>query len=273
MYTCNHDLPPQALSISKEELWNKPGSYLSIGNSDIGATLLEYSSSSLYASYDGERISAGIAHAGLMRSASYPRLGMEIGEIYDGHILHDTTKNEVTPCRLKSRKPYKEAQEMVSGVRSIRTHPSTSPHIGPGGRCQGGRSVLRTMDDSKQTANWGRSLKLIYEEVRSDRQCSMWVCEPEQTADHIISYVDHHPKLMPSKLDPHTRARLQQRVDNMIWCHTEEEVGLEEWIEQQPECYFHGLVFIAVVNTSTAIILDMMPTTYIHKPPIPTQVL
>ena len=34
---------------------------------------------------------------------------------HDWHILHDTTKNEVPPCRLKSRKPYnKEAQEILS---------------------------------------------------------------------------------------------------------------------------------------------------------------
>ena len=32
---------------------------------------------------------------------------------HDWHILHDTTKNEVPPCRLKSRQPYnREAQEM-----------------------------------------------------------------------------------------------------------------------------------------------------------------
>ena len=38
------------------------------------------------------------------------------------HILHDTTKNEVPPCRLKSRKPYnKEAQEMLSVIPEDRS--------------------------------------------------------------------------------------------------------------------------------------------------------
>ena len=38
------------------------------------------------------------------------------------HILHDTTKNEVPPCRLKSRKPYnKEAQEILSVIPEDRS--------------------------------------------------------------------------------------------------------------------------------------------------------
>ena len=40
----------------------------------------------------------------------------------DWHILHDTTKNEVPPCRLKSRKPYnKEAQDMLSVIPEDRS--------------------------------------------------------------------------------------------------------------------------------------------------------
>ena len=37
--------------------------------------------------------------------SSYPRLGTQSSK-HDWHILHDTTKNEVPPCRLKSRIPY-----------------------------------------------------------------------------------------------------------------------------------------------------------------------
>ena len=41
---------------------------------------------------------------------------------HDWHILHDTTKKEVPPCRLKSRKPYnKEAQEMLSVIPDDRS--------------------------------------------------------------------------------------------------------------------------------------------------------
>ena len=60
-----------------------------------------------------------------------------------------------------------------AGVGSIRTHPSTSPRIGPRRRRQGRRSEPKTLDDSKQTANWGRSVQSIHEEVGTDGQCSM----------------------------------------------------------------------------------------------------
>ena len=41
---------------------------------------------------------------------------------YDWHILHDTTKNEVPPCRLKSRQPYnREAQEMLCAIPEDRS--------------------------------------------------------------------------------------------------------------------------------------------------------
>ena len=41
---------------------------------------------------------------------------------HDWHILHDTTKNEVPPCRLKSRKHYnRETQEMISVIPEDRS--------------------------------------------------------------------------------------------------------------------------------------------------------
>ena len=56
---------------------------------------------------------AGIAPAGLRRKAATLALARKAVK-HDWHILHDTTKNEVPPCRLKSRKPCnKEAQEML----------------------------------------------------------------------------------------------------------------------------------------------------------------
>ena len=35
------------------------------------------------------------------------------------------------------------------------------------------RSELKTLDDSKQTANWGRSVQNIHEEVGTGGQCDM----------------------------------------------------------------------------------------------------
>ena len=108
------------------------------------------------------------------------------------HILHDTTKNEVSPCRLKSRKPYnKDAQESLSVTHEDRSKDAriaatwkqeweasgptrVGPHIGPRRRRQGRRSSeSKTRDDSKQTANWGRSVQNIHEEVGTGGQCSM----------------------------------------------------------------------------------------------------
>ena len=60
-----------------------------------------------------------------------------------------------------------------AGVGSIRTHPSTSPRIGPMRRRQGRRSESKTLDDSKQTANWGRSVQSIHEEVGTGGKCSV----------------------------------------------------------------------------------------------------
>ena len=40
-------------------------------------------------------------------------------------------------------------------------HPSTPPRIGPRRRHQGRISEWKTMDDSKQTTNWGQSLQIM----------------------------------------------------------------------------------------------------------------
>ena len=107
-----------------------------------------------------------------------------------GDTLDPTPGLRVFYCRLKSRKPYnKEAQEVYakchrmmhvlrqhgsrSGKHPDRTHPSTSPHIGPRRRRQARRFESNTLDDSKQTANWGRPVQSIHEEVGSGGQCSM----------------------------------------------------------------------------------------------------
>ena len=58
-----------------------------------------------------------------------------------------------------------DCANVEAGVGSIRPHSSTSPHIGPVRRRQGRRSESKTLDDSKHTANWGRSVQNIHEEV------------------------------------------------------------------------------------------------------------
>ena len=65
----------------------------------------------------------GIAPCGPKAEGSHPRLGAESSETRLEHpARHDTTKNEVPPCRLKSRKPYnKEAQEMLSVIPEDRS--------------------------------------------------------------------------------------------------------------------------------------------------------
>ena len=57
---------------------------------------------------------SGIAPAGLRRKAATLALARKAVK-HDWHILHETTKNDVPPCSIKSRNPYnKEAQEMLS---------------------------------------------------------------------------------------------------------------------------------------------------------------
>ena len=60
-------------------------------------------------------------------------------------------------------------------------------------KASGGRSVLKTLDDSKQTANWGRSVQIIHEEVGTGGHYTAFECgEPEQIADHIINSCPLH---------------------------------------------------------------------------------
>ena len=59
---------------------------------------------------------AGIAPASIRRRADTLALARKAVN-HDWNTLHVTTKNEVPPCRLKSRKTYnKEVQEMLSVI-------------------------------------------------------------------------------------------------------------------------------------------------------------
>ena len=88
---------------------------------------------------------------------------------------------------------------------------STLPRIGARRRRQGRRSESKTLDDSKQTANWGRPVKSIHEEVGAGGQHVSG--ELEQTADHIINSCPLHRPPSEAGLfevGPLTRAWLQQ---------------------------------------------------------------
>ena len=127
--------------------------------------------------------------------SSHPRLGTESGETRLAHPARHhkewsvSTQTQVPPTLQQGsvgdamchpRGPVEGCMDCGSveaGVGSIRSHPSTSPRVGPRRRLQGRRPESKTLDDCKQTANWGRSvgLQIIREEVRTGGQCSMWV--------------------------------------------------------------------------------------------------
>ena len=132
---------------------------------------------------------AGIAPVVLRRKASTLVLARKAVK-HDWHILPDTTKNEVPPCRLKSRQPYKrEVQEMLSVILEDRSKDSwiaaawkqewgtygpsrVRRHVSDPGEGVKASDSNR-MDVSKQTTNWGRSIQIIHEEVETGGQCSM----------------------------------------------------------------------------------------------------
>ena len=86
-------------------------------------------------------------------------------------------------CHIGNRNPKSSVFciQMEAGVGSMRTHPSTSPRIGPRRRCQGRRPESKTLDDSKQTANWSRS---VGETGASCNKCK-FKC-------NIMSYSENH---------------------------------------------------------------------------------
>ena len=174
---------------------------------------------------------AGIAPAGLRRKAATLALARKAVK-HDWHIIHDTTKNEVPPCRLKSRKPYnKEAQEMLSVIPEDRskdawiaaTWKQEWEAIGP-------TRVHRYVSDPGEGVkgedlsrkHWTTLNRLRTGVGRYKASMKKWgladsaACEcgePEQTADHIINSCPLHRP--PSEagifeVGPLTRAWLQQ---------------------------------------------------------------
>ena len=160
---------------------------------------------------------AGIAPAGLRRKGATLALARKAVKHYC-HILHDTTKTEVPPCRLKSRKPYnKEAQEMLSVIHEDRSKDAwiaatwkqeweaSGPtrvrrHVPDPGEGVKGEELSRkhwtTLNRLRtEVGRYKASMKKLGLADSAACECG----EPEQTADHIIN-IDHHPKMASSKL-------------------------------------------------------------------------
>ena len=174
---------------------------------------------------------AGIAPAGLRRKAATLALARKAVK-HDWHILPDTTKNEVPPCRLKSRKPYnKEAQEMLSVIPEDRSKDAwIAATWKQEWEASGPTRVHRHISDPGEGVK-GEDLRRKYWTTlnrlrtgvgRYKASIKKWgladsaACEcgePEQTADHIINSCPLHRP--PSEagifeVGPLTRAWLQQ---------------------------------------------------------------
>ena len=66
------------------------------------------------------------------------------------------------------------------------------------------RTESKTLDDPKQTANWGRSVQSIDEEVGTGGRTVRHVSVASQnrqltTSSTAAHYIDHHPKMASSK--------------------------------------------------------------------------
>ena len=135
---------------------------------------------------------AGIAPAGLRRKAATLALARKAVK-HDWYILHDTTKNEVTPRRLNSRVPYnKEAHEMISVIPGDRSKYSwiaatwkqeweaSGPtrvhrHVSDPGEGVKGEDLSRKhwTTLNRLRTGVGRSVQSIHENVGTGAQCGM----------------------------------------------------------------------------------------------------
>ena len=173
---------------------------------------------------------AGIGPAGLRRKAATLAFARKAVK-HDWHILHDTTKNEVPPCTLKSRKPYnKEARDLLSVIPEDRSKDAwIAATWKQEWEASGPTRVHRHVSDPGEGVNgdnlsrkhWATLNKLRNGVGRYKASMKKWglsdsaACEcgePEQTADHIINSCPLHRP--PSEcglfeVGPLTRAWLQ----------------------------------------------------------------
>ena len=164
---------------------------------------------------------AGVPPAGLWWKVATLALARSAVK-HDWHILHDTTKNEVPPRKLKSHKPSnKEAQEMRSAIPEDRSKnawiaatwkqewEASGPtrvhcHVSDPGEGVEGEDLSRkhwTTLNKLRTGvgrykasmkTWGMADSAAFEWASQNRQLTT-----SPTAAH---YMDHHQKLASSKL-------------------------------------------------------------------------
>ena len=174
---------------------------------------------------------AGIAPAGLRRKAATLAVARKALK-HDWHILHDTTKDELPPCRLKSRKPYnKETQEMLSVIPEDRSKDAwIAATWNQEWEASGPTRVHRYVSDPgegvrgedlsrKQWTTLNRLRTVVGRYKASMKKLGLAdsaACEcgePEQTAGHIINSCPlHRPPSEAGMFEvgPLSRAWLQQ---------------------------------------------------------------
>ena len=177
----------------------------------------------------------GIAPAGPRRKAASLALAWKAVK-HDWHILHHTTKNEVPPCRLKSRKPYnKEAQEMISVIPEDRSKDAWIAETWKQEwEASGPTRVHRHVSDPGEgdkeenlsRKHWTTLNRLRTAVGRYKASMKKWgladgaACEcgePEQTADHIINSCPLHRYPSEPGLFEVGFNRLSGRYETMIY--------------------------------------------------------
>ena len=177
----------------------------------------------------------GIASAGPMRKAATLALARKAVK-HDWYILHDTTNNEVPPCRLKSRKPYnKEAHDMLSVIPEDRSNDAwiaatwKQEWEAPGPTrvhryvSDPGEGVKREDLSRKQ---WTTLNRLRTGVGRYKASMKKWgladsaACEcgePEQTADHTINSCPLHRSWHLRSWAIDQSMAPTDRVNDLIW--------------------------------------------------------
>ena len=178
---------------------------------------------------------ARIASASLRRKAATLALARKAVK-HNWQILHDMTKNEVPPCRLKSSKSYtKEAQEMLSIIPEERSKDAwlaatwkqeweaSGPtrvhrHVSDPGGVKGEELSRKHWTTLNRLRTGVRRYRASMKKWGLADSAACECGEPEQTADHIINSCPLHRPPSEAGLfevGPLTRAWLQQTELNI----------------------------------------------------------
>ena len=193
--------------------WGASAKTLRISTQALVFPAAEYGSPVWSRSPHVKKVDVATAPAGLRWKAATLALARKAVK-HDWHILYDTTKIEVPPCRLKSRKPYnKEAQEMLSVIPEDRSKDAwIAATWKPEWEASGPTRVHRYVSDPGEGVTgvkgedlsrkqWTTLNRLRTGVGRYKASMIKWglaenaACEcgePEQTADHIINSCPIH---------------------------------------------------------------------------------